>query len=462
MRVWKGRWKTMEQSVQYLPLPAHELEREAVVEGGVHYTYAALFRLCDEFKAELDQKRLPAQAVICIHSETTVHLIAALLVFLRSSHILVPISPAEEVGRAAQKWASHKCVISRSGVYTWSSVKPEAAPGHALFDVLKQRQAPGLILSSSGSTGHPKVMLHDLRALMGRFEGRAMNDTRCLLLMSLDHIGGLDVAFRNLFSGACLVIPDNRSPAEVGRLIEAEKVSVLPATPTFLGLCLMEGVFGRVDCASLKTVAYGAEPMPETLLQRLHVALPAARFVETYGTSETSAVRTVAAPGLGKFIRIKDKGTAWKLVDGELWLRTPSRILGYLEGGSDRSLGESGWFATGDLAETDGKGGVRIVGRVGHIINIGGEKVNPQEVENALRRLKGIEDARVHGEPHPMMGQQLVATLVVAEPVAELGNAIRTEMRRHLRREFPVWKIPSRVIVQTEPFAMNQRLKRGP
>ena len=280
---------------------------------------------------------------------------------------------------------------------------------------LRSRGHPGLILSTGGTTGAPKLVLHDLAVLLSFVPVRDGRMWRTLPLMRFDHIGGLDMAWRALAGGQTLVKPpESLSPESVALSIEANRVEVLPATPSFLNLLLLSGAHRNHDLGSLRIVPYGAEPMPEGLLERLRAALPRATFVQRFGTSETGTLPLVPG-GAGLKLQSGSLGYGWKVVGGELWVLSPSLALGYL---SDEpgAFDDSGWFRTGDIAEQLPDGSIRVLGRRTDLINVGGEKVIPSEVEGWLLSHPLVADCRVRPEASAVLGQVVAAEIVWLGP----------------------------------------------
>ena len=302
-------------------------------------------------------------------------------------------------------WAVADGRLVRVGEGGWS---PEAA---RLFGELRTRRHPGLILATGGTTGTPKLVLHDLAALLALVPVKTGRMNRTMPLMRFDHIGGLDMAWRALAGGQVLVAPPAElTPAAVGAMIARHRVEVLPATPSFLNLLLLAEINRTHDLSSLRVVPYGAEPMPAGLLARLRAALPQIEFVQRFGTSETGAL-PVQSVEAGLRLPASATGFAWKIVDGELWVRSPARALGYLSGGGERFATE-GWFRTGDLAEQRLDGTVSVLGRREELINVGGEKVLPSAVESVLQGHPLVADCRVLPAPNALLGQVVVAEIV--------------------------------------------------
>jgi len=243
-----------------------------------------------------------------------------------------------------------------------------------------------------------------------------------------------------------MVLPENRDVDHVCSLIEKHKVVVLPTSPTFLNLMLMSDAHKRFDMGSLRMITYGTEPMPESLLGRLREAFRGVRFLQTFGTSETGIAQTSSKSSSSTLIKIDDPNTEYRIVEGELWIRSSTQILGYLNYGMD-SFTEDGWFMTGDLAEEEGDGYIRIKGRIKEIINVGGLKVLPEEVESMLMEVPGIADCMVYGESTAITGQMVVADVVPAaeEDRREMFKRIRAYCRDRMEN----YKIPVKINIKS-------------
>lgn len=406
-------------------------ERIACIEAGREWTYAEFLGLIEKIAQDLPSGD---PTIIEVAGNSTVEGLAKLLAIAESSHIALPlptqIPPHErERMRAIAKESSLYAKLDRSG----------------------------LILFSSGTSGEPKGMLHNLDSLLRRYQASNPRQDRSLLLLLIDHIGGLDSAFRCLFAGSTLVIPEARTPDAAAAAIRQYRVNVLPASPTFLNLMLLSKVHEKYDLSSLEIIAYGAEAMPQALLQRLDTSFPKAKLQQKFGTSETGAIRIKSVENSSLFFRIEDDETEWKVIDRELWLRTPSRIIGYLNSRND-SLESEGWYRTGDFVESDEQGNLRIIGRLNDIINVGGQKVHPNEVAQVLQSIPGIEDAHVYGEDDPITGARVCAQILTSK--SEQSTLVwKRVIRSHCCGRLTPWKIPSHIVLCRE-LGVTSRLKR--
>jgi acyl-coenzyme A synthetase/AMP-(fatty) acid ligase len=351
----------------------------------------------------------------------------------------VPLSgnPAEHEARLKMVGA---VLVVRCGFEDWTLEEGPGGQMPPLLADLAKRGRAGLVLFSSGTSGEPKAMVQDLTSLLESYADRKPSRLPVCILLSFDHIGGLNTLLGALASGAPIVVPESRSPSDVSEAIERHKAAVLPATPTFLNLLLASGEHQRRDLSSIRLITYGTEPMPPPLLERLRVAFPRAKFVQTFGTSETGIAKTESPDPGSLFMKLE--GQEWKVMDGELWLRSKTSILGYLNAPNDRFTPD-GWFRTGDRVELGPDNTFRVLGRAGEMINVGGEKLFPQEVEAVILEVPGVLDCRVRGEPNALTGQTVVAEIVPSpgSDPESLRSSIRSTCRSHLARH----KVPTKV-----------------
>ncbi|THB68490.1 MAG: long-chain fatty acid--CoA ligase [Desulfovibrio sp.] len=378
------------------------------------------------------------------------------LALLANRNIIAPISTTkDEEIRLRLEEGCVETLITLSG--SGYGVEPVPNHGtHEFLDTLRDANRPGLILFSSGSTGKPKAMIHDLDRLLGVYESRKPRSMAILVFLMFDHIGGLNTLFNGLAMGAFLVLCQSRDAHEVASLVEKHKITLLPASPTLLNLLLMAEVAQSHDLSSLRMVTYGTEPMPESLLARIKKILPKARLIQTFGASETGIAQTFSKSSQSTLLRIDDPHTEFKIVSGELWLKSATQILGYLNHPGD-NFTDDGWFRTGDLVEEAGDGFLRIVGRTREVINVGGQKVLPAEVESVLLEMEGVADCLVFGQSNVITGQMVVAEVTPAKDAD--AKALKKDIRRYCRERLDPYKVPSKVILQ-DSVAFSDRFKK--
>jgi long-chain acyl-CoA synthetase len=418
-------------------------------------TYGELLTAIEARYNALAHAQVPAGTVTSLEGDYGPDAIACFLALAARGAIIVPIS-SDALPQRDDLLETGEVELRMSPA-TGELRPTRRRATHPIYQTLRERQHPGLVLFSSGSTGRHKAAVHDLSALLEKFKV-VRNKYRTLVFLQIDHIGGVNTLFYTLGNGGMSVVPAERSPDAVCRAIEEHGVELLPTSPTFLNLLLLSGAYNRHDVSSLRLITYGTEPMPESTLIRLSSALPHAELLQTYGSTELGILRSKSRGRDSLWVRVGGEGYETKIVDGRLWVRSKCAMLGYLNAPSP--FDEEGFLDTGDLVEADGEW-LRILGRRSDVINVGGSKVHPAEVESVLLALDNVADACVRGEPHPIVGQIVSATvrLEKAEPPAEF----RARLRRYCLERLAPYKVPARVILSEEPLHSSRfkRLRRA-
>jgi acyl-CoA synthetase (AMP-forming)/AMP-acid ligase II len=194
--------------------------------------------------------------------------------------------------------------------------------------------------------------------------------------------------------------------------------------------------------------------MPETTLLRIHELFPNLRLQQTYGMSELGILRSKSKDSGSLWVKVGGEGFETKVVDGILWVRAHSAMLGYLNAPSP--FDAEGWMNTGDMVEVDGDY-IRILGRKSEIINVGGQKVYPAEVESVLLQMDNIKDAVVLGEKNPITGHIVTARVNLFEPEDE--REFKKRLRLFCRDKLASFKIPAKVEISGQE-QFNARYKR--
>jgi len=207
----------------------------------------------------------------------------------------------------------------------------------------------------------------------------------------------------------------------------------------------LSGAQRRHDLSSLRVITYGAEPMPESTLRRLGEQFPKVKLQQTYGLIELGPMRSSSRDDGSAWVKVGGEGYETRVVDGILQVRTRAMILGYLNAPSP--ITSDGWLVTGDAVLQDGDY-LRFLGRKSELINVGGRKVFPAEVEGVILAIDGIEDVMVYGEPNALVGQIVCAQVKLREPreQVEVARIVKQACREQLDR----FKVPVKVRVSDE------------
>ena len=413
-------------------------DQTAVAMGSNIATYQNLLDRVGQWERLLAARGI-AGRVVSIEAEYSVDAVAAFLAATNAGNVLVPISNASHAHRdefLGVAEVEYRLFPQRQTDLVMSAGRRASHPYYA---ALRESGSPGLVLFSSGSTGIHKAAVHDLRGLLTKFKV-PRHCYRTLVFLQLDHIGGVNTLFYTLSNAGAVVVSEGRTPRQVCEAIAAHRVELLPTSPTFLNLLLLSEEYQRHDLSSLKLITYGTEPMPEITLRKVHAVFPDVKLLQTYGLSELGILRSQSRESGSLWMRVGGEGFETKIVDGRLFIRASSAMLGYLN--APNPFDAEGFFDTGDLAEVDGEW-LRILGRKSEIINVGGNKVFPLEVENALLALSNVEDVAVHGEANPITGQIVVATIRLTDP--EDAGAFKLRMKLFCAGKLASYKVPAKV-----------------
>ena len=288
---------------------------------------------------------------------------------------------------------------------------------------------PSSIIFTSGSTGIPKAALHAFgnhyySALGSNANIALAPGDRWLHSLPLYHVGGLSILFRCLLARAAVTLPD---PSQsLGEAIAALGATHVSLVPTQLLRLLRE----EADLEGAKAILLGGGPIPTYLVgEALARGLP---IHTSYGLTEMASQVTttppVAAPEqLNTAGRVLPHREVSVSGEGEILVRGETLFAGYVEGEEVYCpLDAGGWFHTGDLGELDEDGYLRVWGREDNMFVSGGENVQPEEIEEALCRLAGVEEAVVVPVEDEEFGARPFAFVRMAEGTPDPEALSRT------------------------------------
>jgi long-chain acyl-CoA synthetase len=331
--------------------------------------------------------------------------------------------------------------------------KHEQAEIHPLIRKLQDRAEPGLILFTSGSTGKPKGVVHDFGRLLMKFQ-KPRPAMRTLNFLLFDHWGGLNTLLHCLSNNSAVVLPENRTPDHICQLLERHQVELLPASPTFLNLLLLSKAYEGRDLSALRLITYGSEPMPSSTLAGLRKVFPNVELRQTYGLIELGVLRAKSMSSDSLWVKVGGEGYDLRVVDGILQIRADSAMLGYLNAPSPFT--DDGYFITGDRVELNGDY-MRFLGRDSELINVGGQKVFPAEVEAVLLACEVVGEAVVYGQANPITGK-IVCADVQLRGVHDEAEARRT-IKKFCAERLEPFKVPVKIRF-VDGGLTSDRLKR--
>lgn len=318
---------------------------------------------------------------------------------------------------------------------------------------------------TSGTTGHPKGALTTHENLFAALHCSpdwypCTPEDVNLVCMPLYHIAGSFVGLLGIYAGARNVFSRESRPAELLRLIESERVTMMFLVPALMLFMLQTPEIHQVDVSSLRQIDYGASPIALDLL-RQSIAAFKCDFVQVYGMTETTGVITALPPqdhstagnqrmrSCGKPTRtaqikvVDSEGNEQPIGDvGEIVVRSAQNVKGYWNlPEATEALLHDGWLHTGDAGFFDGDGYLYVYDRVKDMISSGAENIYPAEVESALFGHPAVADVAVIGVPDDQWGESVKAIVVLQSGMV----ATEAELIAYCRERIAHYKAPKSV-----------------
>lgn len=381
-----------------------------------------------------------------------------------SSVACVPVWEISTLAAAIQKYPGQL----RSLLAAEISQSAQAAP--AALNTLRYPQGAALIIFTSGTAGQPKAV----ELTHGQLWWAAQNfragfeyspvDVE-LVAAPLTHIGGFNGTTLDIFShGGTVVIVKEFSAGTVLKHLQRYRVNMMFGVPAMYSALLQHPDFPHTDLSAFRLPLIGGAAADPQLLQKLMAAgLP---MLNVWGMTETGgagcclpadnlpqALGSIGQPFPYMEGCIVDPDTGQPSQSGELWLRGANIASSCRQ---DGSLTEAGWLPTGDLVKVDANGFLWVEGRLHNLINSGGEKIAPLEVEKVLARYPGVQECAVLGVADNRWGEQVAAALAL-EKDAEAPSL--EEIQEFSAAYLARYKLPRRLKILSQlPKSPNGKI----
>lgn len=430
-----------------------EANKEAIIWNDLSFTYEWLNNRVRFFKEKLQEGKVLAASVVELKGDFTPESIALLLALISNRCIIVPLTKSVKNEEKLRVIAGVEYVFTIDENDSYSVEYIGICEKNELYKEIEKRNHPGLVLFSSGTSGEPKCAVHDFSKLLMKFHEKK-KALRTLNFLMFDHWGGLNTMFHILSNGGVVISTTLRTPENICRLIEKNKIELLPASPTFLNLLLLSEIYAKYDLSSLSMISYGTEPMLPSTLQKLKSIFPNVKLLQTYGLIELGVLKSKSKSDDSLWVKLGGDGYELRVVDGLLEIKAESAMLGYLNAPSPFT--EDGWFKTGDSVLVEGEY-FKILGRKSELINVGGEKVYPTEIENVINQLDNVAEVMVYGESNPITGKIIVAKVRLIEE--EDKKTFINRLKEHCKSKLENFKVPVKVLVNNE-VQYGDRLKK--
>jgi O-succinylbenzoic acid--CoA ligase len=412
---------------------------------GTLITYCELDRRVTAVAINLDELGLGAGARVGLYLPKDERYIVLLLALLRAGCVACPLStrtPRLGVATLLQRAACRALISEKDLPEAAHAGVPKLHPKALLESISSVDDRPrssdplhllldrhATVVFTSGSTGTPKGTLHTFGNHYFSARGSNANialepQDRWLHSLPLYHVGGLSILFRCLLAGASVALPEPAAP--LGEAIARSRATHVSLVSTQLLRLLREEGF---DPSGLKAILLGGGPTPGYLLEEALARKPPIHT--SYGLTEMASQVTATPPAASReTLRTSGRPLPHRELsisdDGEILVRGETLFAGYVEGEAiELPIDADGWFHTKDLGELDAGGYLRVRGRKDNLFISGGENVQPEEIEEALCFLEGVEEAVVVPIPDPEFGFRPAAFVRTTGGVVESRDLAR-------------------------------------
>tara|TARA_R110001632_G_scaffold63318_2_gene151362 strand:+ start:13845 stop:15194 length:1350 start_codon:yes stop_codon:yes gene_type:complete len=416
----------------------------AIVWNGNEIKYGDLLESIQIAKVFLTKNKVLSGQVIALKGDFTPMTISLLIALINNKNVIVPFNnPMKDSEKVKFEIAKVEKTISVNLDTDEYTIENAGFNGdHEYYANLRNLEVSGLVLFSSGTSGFPKGAVHNFQKLLQKFKTQRKS-LRTINFLLFDHWGGLNTLLHTLSNCGVVLALYNRKPDFVCKFVQENKVELLPVSPSFLNLMILSETYKKYDLSSLKLITYGTEPMPETTLKRAKGLFPDVRFQQTYGLIELGVLRSKSKSDDSLWVKLGGEGYDLRVVDNMLEIKAESAILGYLNASSPFT--EDGYFITGDQVEVDGEY-YKILGRKSELINVGGDKVYPQEVENIILIMDNVMEVTIYGQKHAIMGNIVCAKILLKE--IEEKKVFSRRLKEFCKGKLQSFKIPVKIEIE--------------
>ena len=439
--------------------------RTAVSYRDASLTYGELLEDVERLAAVLAGRGIRRGDRVAWWGDTNLHAGTLYYALAHLGAVFVPLNPRfrDEECRTVLDIVDPALVVcdeSHAGEVTLTQLLEERPP--SVVDTQEVRETdPDVIFFTSGTTGHPKGVVLSHRANRLRTQSSAETSATVMTMFPQFHWGGWSFCHNAWYGGHHYALVDGGNTTALLETMDRRRVTSFYGIPA-VWRRIFEADRSGYDLTALQEANTGTSATPTELLETIAKTFPGTSTWIGYGATEAGGLCRLGPEDLFRkpgSVGLPSAGMHVRLVDGELWVRSPQAFSGYFQNPEATAAAVvDGWYRTGDLVERDDEGYVWVVGRVKDMIRTGGETVAPAEVDVVLQRHPGIADAAVAGVPDIDWGE-VVTAFVVLRPGASIDI---DSLRAHCGDRLAAYKHPRRLLVvdgipRTGPTGQVQR-----
>ena len=466
----RGWWRDDDTLWQWLHRHASSRpEHPAVVSAAGVVTWRALHDRVLKVANGLRNKGIGASDVVALQLPNIPELLIAHLAIARLGAVMCTV-------HMPYRGAEIEAILAHSGAKLFFNAAYPFAQLEAAEPLPADHPAPDsrdpfLLLYTSGTTASPKAVPHAYRTMLGNSrvgaqEHRLEARSRILCAAPLSHLYGLYSLHCAWSVGACTVLLPAFKPDALAQTVEQERPTAIWTAPAHVAACRNAGLFERHDWSSLELAIVSGSMAPPALVRYFAGQLPGCAVTQLWGMTELQAAlytrpgdgTEAAATSAGR----PSPGTEVRIgAGGELQVRGPLTFSGYYSNpeANRAAFTDDGWFRSGDLAEQRAAN-FAITGRIKDVINRGGVKFNPADVEALLDAHPKILQSAIVPMPDAVLGEKACAFVVLRNHDERLS--LDDLAQYLLSKQIAKNKLPERLVVVPEmPLTPTRKIIKG-
>jgi acyl-coenzyme A synthetase/AMP-(fatty) acid ligase len=284
-------------------------------------------------------------------------------------------------------------------------------------------------LFTSGTTGKPKKISHNLKSITRNVKtGPNYAANIWAYAYNPTHIAGLQVFFQGLFNYNSMIYTFETQPKLIPLKLQEYNITNISATPSYYRLFFP---FLTKINLTLTRITSGGEKFDDNIINKISHYFPNAIIRNIYATTEAGSLLNSD----GEYFLINDGNESLFRVNDRSELLIHESLLGT----SEDIILQNGWYNSGDIVEFIDKNKLRIIGRSDNLINIGGYKINSDEICDIIKEFSYINDVLVYSQSNSVLGKVLVADIILN---SNIDCEVVQQLKKELNLKLPKWKIP--------------------
>ena len=432
-----------------------------LIENENRYSYGQLFeaisKLSQDMSSLVDQKNY-----YVLEAEHSFHSYVRYLTLLLSGQSVLLCSSEQYADQSYLELLSKE---ANENFITWALKENEprvefakSAEGGSKSNDLNRIDNSFFLVRTSGSSGKKfKLVLHSTKLFIKKYQTLGKHFERTFAFSPAESVAGIETLLEVLTHELILVSSlGDLAPTRVSELIRNNEVDYFQTTPTFMNLMILTGQVEEKNLHGLRKIAFGSEPSQQFVTNIFKERLPDVDLVHTYGMSEIGILKTITDKKDPSRFKFDSKFIEFKIVDGLLEVRSMTKMVRYLNFEEPINSVGPEWFNTSDQVTTEGDY-LRVLGRSGDLINVGGRKFFPSEIENLIRDLSDVKDVTVTTEKNEMIGTVIIANIVIGAEIDEMD--FRMKFKNFCQEKIISYMHPHKIKIKRE-VEISPRFKK--